>query len=151
MTAHSNGAGHYQGFDNEFQAQAERELARLEADLRELDAELADLQRQRNRVAKAVEHLQGLQGLLHLKDDGPPTDVDAPIPSGQSRREADADRVVEYLQEIGKPLHYRRIYEDLHDRGLHVGGKDPANTLLSRYFNDSRLERVGRGTYALKS
>ena len=151
MPDNNNGNAPDLGFGNEFQAQAEQELRRLKATLHDLEEELADLQRKRNRVAEAVAHLQGLQGFLHLENDGHPTDVDAPIPSGQSRREADADRVVEYLQEVGKPLHYRRIYDGLHKRGLQVGGKDPANTLLSRYFNDPRLERVGRGTYALKS
>lgn len=150
MSDSSNGSAPDLGFGNEFQAQAEQELRRLKATLHDLEEELAKLQRKRNRVAEAVAHLQGLQGFLHLKDDGAPTDVDTPVPPSQSRRETDADRVVDYLQEIGKPMHYRQIYDGLHKRGLDVGGKDPANTLLSRYFNDPRLERVGRGTYALK-
>ena len=138
-------------FDADFQEQTERELQRLEATLHDLDAELAELQRERNRVAEMVGHLQGLQGLLHLEDNqtSPEDPHTHPTPP-QSRRAADADLVVEYLEETGTPTHYREIYQALAERGLTVGGKDPANTLLSRYFNDPRLTRVKRGTYALK-
>ncbi len=139
-------------FASEFQAQARQELSRLEANLRELDAELAALQRKRNRVAEAVGHLQGLQGVLPIEDDeeAPDPGFAAPASASKSRRVADADLVVDYLAEIGQPTHYRQLYQALAQRGLAVGGKDPANTLLSRYFNDPRLERVARGTYALK-
>lgn len=62
-----------------------------------------------------------------------------------------ADVVVELLSELQQPLHYRAIYQELNARGLVVGGADPAKTLLARYFNDGRLRRIRRGTYAVKS
>ena len=62
-----------------------------------------------------------------------------------------ADVVVGLLLELQQPLHYRAIYQVLNSRGLVVGGADPAKTLLARYFNDGRLQRVKRGTYAVKS
>ncbi len=131
----------------EFQAQAEQELRRLEAELQKLDDELAERQRVRSEVAKVVGHLRGLQGSFHIND---ATGTDTPDTPTSNGARSSADMVVAYLEEIGKPAHYREIYEALSSRGVKVGGKDPANTLLARYFNDPRLTRVGRGTYALK-
>ena len=64
--------------------------------------------------------------------------------------------MVDLLKSVGKPLHYRDIYEELKTNeffranGLgSLGGVDPAATLLSRFFKDPRLYRPRRGTYAL--
>ncbi|MCY3505869.1 MAG: HTH domain-containing protein [Chloroflexi bacterium] len=138
------------GLGFRFQEQARSELERLQEQMGSLDSELARLQEERERVATAVDHLRGLLNLGTQNArvaGGPPA---AARPS-RSRRAEDAELVVEYLQETGQPAHYREIYRALAEQGLVVGGKDPANTLLARYFNDSRLERVARGTYALKS
>lgn len=64
---------------------------------------------------------------------------------------AGVDSVVELLGREDRPLHYREIAKLLQDSG-HVlpGGADPANTLLAKYFNDPRLYRPKRGTYAIK-
>lgn len=67
-----------------------------------------------------------------------------------------ADLVIDLLKSVGKPLHYRDIYEELKTneffratgRGS-LGGVDPAATLLSRFFKDPRLYRPRPGTYAL--
>ncbi|MYE31771.1 MAG: hypothetical protein F4X80_03735 [Chloroflexi bacterium] len=63
-----------------------------------------------------------------------------------------ADFVVALLGEKGKPMHYREIESELRARGdIAIEGKDPANILLSRYYNDPRLYRPRRGTYALRN
>ncbi len=62
-----------------------------------------------------------------------------------------ADAVVELLSELRVPLHYRDIYRELSARGMEVAGEDPAKTMLARYFNDERLQRISRGTYAINS
>ena len=61
-----------------------------------------------------------------------------------------AGAVVQLLSERDTPMHYREIYQELSSRGIDAGGKDPAKTMLARYFNDQRLQRVRRGTYAVK-
>ena len=82
-----------------------------------------------------------------------PVRVGAPESSGeppQAARKPAADLVVALLEEVGEPLHYREIERRLRERGeLESGGRDPANTLLARFFNDPRLQRTGRGTYDL--
>ena len=71
-------------------------------------------------------------------------------PAQDSPRAAPADLVVALLEEVGTPLHYREIERRLRESGkFEAGGRDPANTLLGRFFNDPRLHRTGRGTYAL--
>lgn len=149
MNAPTKGPGPQLG--KQFQEQASLELRRFEEELRRMDAELASLQRRRNEVAQTVAHLQGLQAKFELDPKEqlqPPAGTAAP--SGTSERATSADLVVAYLEEMGEPAHYRHIYTELADRGLVVGGKDPANTLLARFFNDPRVKRVSRGTYALK-
>ena len=72
-----------------------------------------------------------------------------PAPSSPSRP-TPADLVVALLEEVGAPLHYADIERQLRERGLiEGGGRKPASTLLARFSNDPRLERVGRGTYTL--
>ena len=67
------------------------------------------------------------------------------------RRQKLTDAVVELLQKSGHPLHYRRdIYPALALQGHDVRGEDPANSLLACFYDDPRLQRVGRGTYAAK-
>lgn len=165
MGEHGSDNGPQLGIGSDFERQTRQELKRLEMRMAELDDSLSKLRRERQQVAEAVIHLRGLLQIEETASHMRPRSMELdstmgapllamPSPSraqGPSRRESDADLVVEYLREVGKPLHYRQIYDGLHKRGLDVGGKDPANTLLSRYFNDPRLERVGRGTYALKS
>jgi hypothetical protein len=64
---------------------------------------------------------------------------------------ADAESVVGLLREVGRPLHYREIAKMIQDRGVALpGGADPANALLAKYFDDPRLYRPSRGTYALR-
>ena len=74
----------------------------------------------------------------------------SPFTAGQRGRPSPADLVVALLHEVGTPLHYREIERRLRESGkFEAGGKDPADTLLGRFFNDARLHRTGRGTYAL--
>lgn len=72
-----------------------------------------------------------------------------PMPRPPLGRKADADDVYELLKANG-PMHYEEIFSEILKRGLKVGGQGKPNTLLSRYFNDDRLERVKRGTYAVR-
>ena len=64
---------------------------------------------------------------------------------------ATADHVAELIAETGQAMHYRQIEEVLRSRGFFTGrGKDAANSLLARYFDDGRLFRPARGTYDLR-
>ena len=48
-------------------------------------------------------------------------------------------------------MHYRQICAQLtHSARLCIVGKNPANTLRTRFASDDRIERVGRGIFWLK-
>lgn len=122
----------------------DREIEALGAEIRTLRARERDLATQRGHLA----------ALLGLDPAPPPASEGNAAPGGSDRggQPSVADRVVALLEEEQEPLHYREIERKLRSRGLAAGrGRDPANTLLSRYFNDPRLYRPRRGTYDLRS
>lgn len=107
-------------------------VARLDSDIGHIDALLGE---PRETGAAAADGMAGQAA-------GNPAASQAENPA--------ADLVVELLRETG-PLHYREIERELRARGaIAIEGKNPANTLLSRFFNDQRLYRPKRGTYALR-
>ena len=118
---------------------------RVVRDHASVSAELTELMQKRSRLDDELGHIDALLG---ENGDDACTDERESEPSGNET----ADLVVELLRETGKALHYREIEQELRDRGLiRVEGKNPANTLLARYFNDPRLYRPARGTYALRN
>ena len=137
-------------FDDEFLMQARKRLEQLEDYMQGLDAQLAELQSDRSKTALMIRHLRGLLSVHAEEGGGALTQVLLPSAGGRGDRGDDADQVVEYLKMRGEATHYRKIYDDLKRQGIVAGGKDPALTLLSRYYNDGRLIRVGRGTYIVK-
>ena len=78
------------------------------------------------------------------------TNLDSVSTRGLSPRSPDlarsVDAVVAILRKHGE-MHYRSIYEQVEQMGVSVIGKDPAAVLLSRFSRDSRVKRVGSGTY----
>ncbi|MGI8925414.1 MAG: hypothetical protein ACR2HN_02060 [Tepidiformaceae bacterium] len=119
--------------------------------LRQCSVDLADATKQREALDERIRRLRGESTKLRAILDeyrGASSSAASPVPLDDKRRSL-ADEVVELLRELGRPLHYRDIEEALRSRGkYHGGGKDPANALLATYFNDQRLERPSRGTYA---
>lgn len=117
----------------------------------ELDAELEVLERRRAEVERAIhkatselEHVRGLLSLYGESHEVPRAPARAPAMS-------EADRVVEIIKEAGKPMHYVEIERQMRARGYYSGGgRNPANTLLAKYYNDPRLYRSARGTYSLR-
>jgi hypothetical protein len=125
---------------------AESRLRDATAQLRELEQRYRDTEQEIARLRTEIGHLEGilqLHGVRLARNEVPQmlralgvVDV--------------ADTVVEVIREAGVPLHFRAIEQRLRDRGVHGGGKDPANVLLAKYFDDARLYRPARGTYALR-
>lgn len=126
------------GHAAEFIEGAQRERERLDDLLAAAEQKVAEAQAERDRLATQISDLSRL-----LSDE--PGDLDAP-----DAPRADAGAVLEVLFDRGKPMHYRDIYAALADVGFKVGGADPASTLLTRFYNDARLERVARGTYQVR-
>lgn len=125
-----------------------------ESRLREAGKEAAELDDRRRAVEQELErlrteigHLEGILA-LHGVSGHPKADLPQRIRSGSGIEVADV--VVEIIKDAGIALHFREIEQRLRGRGIHAGGKDPANVLLAKYFSDVRLFRPARGTYALR-
>ena len=125
-------------------------LARREGLAREhevLSAEINTRERKRSELEEQISHIDALLGK------GAVTERASAAETGDSSSGNEtADLVVDLLREVGRPLHYREIEQELRARGaIQAEGKNPANTLLARYFNDPRLYRPARGTYDLRN
>ena len=125
------------GHAAEFIEAARSELKRLDDLLTVAEQQVSAEQAKRDGLAS---QLADLNRLLTGEADDADT-PDAP--------RADADAVLAVLVDRGKPMHFRDIYAALADVGFKVGGADPASTLLTRFYDDDRLERVARGTYQI--
>jgi hypothetical protein len=122
--------------------------------LQEVDAEVKELMSQRSemdvRLARLAEEATHLRALLASY--GAEPFLQSPTLTVVATGKSLADHVADLLKEVGRPMHYREIERELRSRGLFSGGgKDPANSLLASYFNDSRLHRPSRGTYAIRT
>ena len=113
----------------------------------EASARLEELQGAVSVLEADLDHIDALLGEAGSATHG----AGAAAPVGAVGERPTADLVVALLGEIGRPLHYREIARKLEARGVTAEGKDPANTLLSRYFDDPRLYRPKCGTYALRN
>jgi len=126
------------GFEDGFIDLVQEQLELSRTELADIDAQIAELREERVAAAKRVEQLET------LLNSGDPVDLPP-----KDRKFADANAVVELITEHGQAMHYLDIFNELVRRGYAIGGKGQADTLLSRYHNDPRLERVARGTYDL--
>lgn len=147
-----------------FEAARRWRVCRLE----EIEAKIAELQEQREKFSKEVAALDGLLGYEEHSYTEPtpgtignskgrtddlldPISVDGD--STETRHSPahveSVDATLKVLQQHGRPLHYREIYDKVTDMGVSVIGKDPAAVLLARFSRDSRIQRVGSGTYTL--
>lgn len=112
-----------------------------------VSAEILTHERRRAELQEQIGHIDALLGKDMVAESAGTAE------SGDSRSGNEtADLVVDLLEEMGRPLHYREIEQELRTRGtVQIEGKDPANILLSRFFSDPRLYRPSRGTYALRN
>lgn len=129
------------GMDSGFIELAQEQLDSVNARLAQIDDEIAGLQDER---ATLLGQRANLQGLVNpsVKANG--------ARGGKADVQSTRDAAVELIRESGAAMHYRDdIYPRLVQAGHEIGGKDPANTVLSRIFNDERLRRSGPGMYGL--
>ena len=143
-----------------------REIAGVAAERESVDAAIQQIEDELRRVEHAIAppvppvDESGVTSVAEPEEPEPP----APGPSGERRgraersetSQASADLVCEILAEAGRPLHYREIhkrYEQVRHRDPRPPRSrsgNPETALLARYSSDPRLERVGRGLYALR-
>ncbi len=123
---------------------ASKRLESLSGEMEVLEVRRKQIDSELERVQAEVTHLRGLLALHGVIVDQRPA-------ASTGDQATIADQVISVIRQAKAPLHYREVYESMKAAGLFQGGgQDPANTLLAKYFNDKRLYRPARGTYALR-
>ncbi len=123
----------------ELQAAFEGEIAQLRMSRLALQGEIRTIRELQQRMAGEIVD-------DYARTDGPGFAWDEDWPRNA------ADKVVKLLQSVGRPLHYRDIYNRLEALGVHKSrSTNPAEALLRNFYKDSRLFRPRRGTYFLAS
>jgi len=124
--------------------EAKRDLHRLALD--DIESEIRSL-------VEAMNALSTLVGAPSVA----PKDNAAQSPEMIERTSGSREGIAEAIDAVfaahnASELHYKLLSELLQQRGVALGGKDPAATLLSFITNAkyaNRYERCGRGTYRL--
>lgn len=75
-----------------------------------------------------------------------PDDWETPAPP---RGSAVKDGMERILLEVGKPMHYRQIHEELRRRNIHVAGQNPARNVGAHLSLDPRFKSLGEGKWGL--
>lgn len=126
---------------------AKDRLRDVKKELEMLDERRRTLEQEMSRLSAESGYLEGLLEIHGANTPGGRTNVEPDRTRGGSDV---ADVVVSVIRDAGTPLHFRDIEGRVRTRGIQAGGKDPANVLLAKYFDDPRLYRPARGTYGLR-
>ena len=127
----------------------------LEARANQVDEEYRarrnDLQARKKPLEEALFHIEALLRISGRETSAEPTTSDGQSLAFEVRNPSVTEAAFAILQKKHQPLHYREITEMLQDKGIHIPGKNPAATLLSRMSRDKRFRRGNkRGVYVLK-
>ena len=140
----------------EINAQIEARRGELDAQIAslqsEFEAEISTLARSRLALQGEIRTIQELQRRMAGEIVEDYSDADSGLPWDEDWGRNAADKVVKLLQNVGRPLHYREIYNRLEALGvLNSRSATPAEALLRNFYKDKRLFRPRRGTYFLAS
>lgn len=126
--------------------QVRGELDKDQRAAQELQARAA----QRKRALDAIEELIRIEG-AELPDANAAV-VQFPTPAGVGAAATPISETAHaVLDERHEPMHYQPLTREVQARGIAIGGKNPANTLLAHLSRDDRFYRPSRGTYALRA
>ena len=140
----------------EINAQIEERRSELDARMAslqsEFEAEISALSRSRIALQGEIRTIRELQRRMAGEIVEDLTSVETGLPWDEDWGRNAADKVVKLLQNVGRPLHYREIYNRLEALGvLNSRSATPAEALLRNFYKDKRLFRPRRGTYFLAS
>jgi hypothetical protein len=137
--------------------------AELTRELKELDAIISRVQQEYSlRLEQLLVQKKPLEDALYhvealLRFEGPSTKDSSNIGHVSTTpaviaRTSVTDAVLNLLEELHQPMHYKHIAVKLQERSTYIPGKNPAATLLSRMSRDKRFKRTKkRGMYALST
>ena len=95
-----------------------------------------------------------IQIASHEKGNVPASDIDVAAKSreillGRSKYVGRSvpDAVYMVLQEVGRPLHAKDLYQRLKEGGMPIRGKTPVTSIATSLKRDSRFRKVGPNTF----
>ena len=114
------------------------------AHLRHAQRELASIEAEIARLTKLADSFRVV--IAHYQDNE--LVGDSPNSPGEDLKDA-IERVLELEN---APLHPKKIYELLQDRGIHVSGQDPVHNTRSHMSGDNakRFRSIGDGRWGLR-
>lgn len=119
---------------------------------RGIDDDQREMQTIQARVAEKKRALDAIEELIRIEGAQVPADqadvLAFPAPAAGGTPISEAAYAI--LAERGEALHYQPLTREVQARGIAIGGKNPANTLLAHLSRDQRFYRPSRGTYALR-
>lgn len=123
---------------------------------RQLNGEIEkDTQRTQDLMAGVAKKRQAIEALeVLIRSEGgrvpeePQSIVAFPTPASVGTPITEAAYAI--LSERRSSLHYHQLSREVQARGVVIGGRSPANTLLAHLSRDARFYRPGRGVYALR-
>ena len=116
----------------------------------EYSSKLNELQLRRKPLEEALFHIEALLKLDGHKIDRNATSKLVDTATIVTPNTSITDAAFTLLQRIHQPTHYKEITKKLQDDNVHIPGKNPSATLLSRISRDKRFKRAKkRGVYAL--
>ena len=122
------------------------ELKRLDTLISQLNEEYSSRVNQlQNRRRPWQEALAHIEALLKIDDR-----ANRQSATNMTNALSITDAAFALLQRLHQPTHYKEITKKLQEDNLHIPGKNPSATLLSRISRDKRFKRAKeRGVYAL--
>ncbi|MDD9957129.1 MAG: winged helix-turn-helix domain-containing protein [Anaerolineaceae bacterium] len=130
----------------EFRSIVSGKLTALKTESQDLSKEVEALQLQLAKNSQMISHLEGV-----LELSGTSETNSLPV-----ARKASYDEVCDLVEQIlaekhKNPVHYRELADEVQLRGVKLGGKDPASTLVAMISKEPRFVRpTSRGFYALR-
>jgi hypothetical protein len=116
----------------------------------EHSSKLNELQLRRKPLEEALFHIEALLKLEGHRVDRNTTSKLVDTATVVIPNTSITDAAFALLQRIHQPTHYKEITKKLQNDNVHIPGKNPSATLLSRISRDKRFKRAKkRGVYAL--
>lgn len=113
-----------------------------ESTIRDLRAKARQLETHKRDIDKQVEAIYTTLRIFEQNGDVPGTPLVSPYA-------AELTNAMYDILIVERPLHRAVILERVQERGIHVGGQKPVNTVGAYLSTDERFRNAGRGIWTL--
>ena len=130
-----------------FDEQVKDQIKSLERQIEEIRKEIAPKLNEIRELEEKVTHLHKYLGASKKQNEKTKKEALAISKKPFFLRE----KAIEILKEAGKPMTISELIDEIQRQGYSIPGKDPRANFSAHLSNESRLEKVARATYTLKT